>query len=561
MSAIAIYDEGMDTVDPNQGAWLTATQAAAPKPFAHVDSIAVVSAREIDIVFDQVMGASALSGQNYTISGNGKGSLASHPDSAMALGDGKSFRLSWPAGEMFIGGDIWITASFLIRDEFGQPIREPNEAQALDAGIGDPPGFVNFAADPPFAFDGQTTLISFESSEALLANPGLWVGTRTASFVSRVGNVYTYSYLVQPEAVDPIGPRQIFVGGVDLAGNGGQAFADGVFAVIKATRNVFVSPAAVHFGEVDVDDGAVQETIRVWNLGGDPLHFTGAGMTLAGDADIVLANSPSTAALDKGAYVEAVVSFDPSTIGPQSAAFTITTDDPDEPTVVVAIDGAGIQPPGAPHISGAVGYATGELAVQWTNPNLPPQNVLAVAYDIYEDDYVRFGPGGSMYYPADPAGTSVTLPLAFTGGYHVWLCNQYSGGESYFSPSPWTGILYGGVPHAQLDCSVESLGGGQVRLHWRPDIYGTWLYEIIVYKAGEGFITLGGPSTGIDGFDPWHFIDYGGLAYDGAKASFGEGWADFVLPGSGDYWFLVRAAGWLSPYLESEWTTVFHQQP
>ncbi|OPZ07363.1 MAG: hypothetical protein BWZ10_02839 [candidate division BRC1 bacterium ADurb.BinA364] len=45
------------------------------------------------------------------------------------------------------------------------------------------------------------------------------------------------------------------------------------------------------------------------------------------------------------------------------------------------------------------------------------------------------------------------------------------------------------------------------------------------------------------------------MAYDTAKANFYQGWANFTLPGSGNYIFFIRSVGWLPPYNASPWAT------
>ncbi|OPZ03743.1 MAG: hypothetical protein BWZ10_03266 [candidate division BRC1 bacterium ADurb.BinA364] len=139
------------------------------------------------------------------------------------------------------------------------------------------------------------------------------------------------------------------------------------------------------------------------------------------------------------------------------------------------------------------------------------------------------------------------MPLAFSGAYHLWIGNLYA--SSNWQPSaPWTGILYGGVPHPNLAPQAESLGEGDVRLAWTPDPYGVWHYQILVFRGGTGYIEPpDGPSAGF-GFGLWTFIDYGAAAHAPAKASFADGWARFRLETPGEYWLAIRAVGWLPPY-------------
>ncbi|MCX7014698.1 MAG: hypothetical protein NTW86_19475, partial [Candidatus Sumerlaeota bacterium] len=87
--------------------------------------------------------------------------------------------------------------------------------------------------------------------------------------------------------------------------------------------------------------------------------------------------------------------------------------------------------------------------------------------------------------------------------------------------------------------------GGVWRLHWNPEVYGTWLDQIAIYQNGVGWIApLDGPSSAFPQFSPWTFLDYGGLAYDSSKGDFFAGWADFTLPPGGSFVFFLNFKAW-----------------
>ncbi|MCX7015333.1 MAG: hypothetical protein NTW86_22735, partial [Candidatus Sumerlaeota bacterium] len=186
----------------------------------------------------------------------------------------------------------------------------------------------------------------------------------------------------------------------------------------------------------------------------------------------------------------------------------------------------------------------GTSRLTWTNPNPPPAQFLGLAWDIGAAAWVNRGWGGGPWFPYPPAQLAGDIDLGFSGGYHIWIANQYGDGTCFFCPNPWTGIQYGGVPHTPADVSVEDFGARHVRLRWRPEIYGTWHWQIIVYQEGVGFVPVDGPNANA----LWHFIDYGGQAYTPGQADFFGGTADFALPADGVYWLYIRAAGWLPPY-------------
>ncbi|MCX7015778.1 MAG: hypothetical protein NTW86_25035 [Candidatus Sumerlaeota bacterium] len=181
----------------------------------------------------------------------------------------------------------------------------------------------------------------------------------------------------------------------------------------------------------------------------------------------------------------------------------------------------------------------------WANPGPLPAQFLGLAWDIYAANWVNRGAYGGPWFPYPAVATEGDLDRGSSGAYHVWLANQYWDGSCWFCPYPWTGIQYSGLPHTPLDVSVEDIHyPRRVQLHWKPENYGTWLWEIIVYRVGVGFIPVQGPS----GNALWHFVDYGGVGYTHGQADFLTGTAYFTLPADGNYWFLIRGAGWLPPY-------------
>ena len=137
------------------------------------------------------------------------------------------------------------------------------------------------------------------------------------------------------------------------------------------------------------------------------------------------------------------------------------------------------------------------------------------------------------------------LDLVHSGAYHAWISGQWSGGTWLACPNPATAILFNGVPHTPSGLSVEVIGPASWRLHWRPEIYGTWLVQILIHQNGAGWIApVDGPSSAFPEFSPWTFIDYGGQAYNASKASFLEGRADFILPPGGAYAFYLNFVAW-----------------
>lgn len=92
-----------------------------------VQSVTVQSPLTVDVTFSEPMGASATTPANYTVSGSGKGTLSSSPDSVTQLSP-DTYRLTWTGGQMSFGGDITVTAGSGTRDVAGNAVGTPNSA-------------------------------------------------------------------------------------------------------------------------------------------------------------------------------------------------------------------------------------------------------------------------------------------------------------------------------------------------------------------------------------------------------------------------------------------------
>ena len=111
-----------------------------------------------------------------------------------------------------------------------------------------------------------------------------------------------------------------------------------------APADIDVSPLALEFGPVTVGlTGTL--TTSISNLGGSDLVVTGLG--LVGSTDFALGASAPTPPFTIAAGdppVNVPVVYTPGEVGGDSGALDITSDDPDEPVVSVALSGSGVAP-------------------------------------------------------------------------------------------------------------------------------------------------------------------------------------------------------------------------
>ncbi len=132
-----------------------------------VSSVAVQSGLTVAVAFNRPMGAGVTTAANYTLSGTGKGSLAANPASVVLV-SGNTYRLTWTAGEMRLGGDITITVTAAnVQDFAGNTVGTPNAATHAGAGIAVQPTATAIAPVTSSPTRGATVSFSVAFSESV----------------------------------------------------------------------------------------------------------------------------------------------------------------------------------------------------------------------------------------------------------------------------------------------------------------------------------------------------------------------------------------------------------
>jgi hypothetical protein len=162
-----------------------------------VTSVVVHSALSVDVTFSAAMGTGVTTAANYALTGTGKGTLATNPNS-VANTEGNTYRLTWTTGEMVNGGDITITCSTMVDGEDGA-LGSPAAGTATAGGIGVLPTVasvtvtgtrtVEVAFDAPMG-TGATTAANYTVS-------GTGKGTLAAhpsTVVLKSGSTYTLTW-------------------------------------------------------------------------------------------------------------------------------------------------------------------------------------------------------------------------------------------------------------------------------------------------------------------------------------------------------------------------------
>lgn len=212
-----------------------------------VAGVQVTAARTVDVTFSQDMGASGMTAARYEVSGTGKGTLATNPDSVAWL-YGHRYRLTWTGGEMKNGGNITIT--FTGTDAAGTGVGSPNAATHTGGGIGTPPQATTItpALTGPTNADSVAFSVTFsEPVQNLNAISDFTIGgTATATAVSVTGSDASYTATVQGITGD--GALTLTVKTTsdvqDLAGNGLASSVTSSAVTIDNTAPAAFTPTA-----------------------------------------------------------------------------------------------------------------------------------------------------------------------------------------------------------------------------------------------------------------------------------------------------------------------------
>jgi hypothetical protein len=115
---------------------------------------------------------------------------------------------------------------------------------------------------------------------------------------------------------------------------------------LQLGRDLVVEPTSVNFMEHPIGSGPSQSaTLTLTNRGAADLSFSGFGIVGFDFGDFVVTDLTVGTILSPGASGTASVAFEPNSLGPKTAAFQISSDDPAEPIVQIPLAGVGIEPP------------------------------------------------------------------------------------------------------------------------------------------------------------------------------------------------------------------------
>ena len=414
-----------------------------------VSTVAVVTGLTVDITFDSAMGSGVTTATNYIVSGTGKGSLSSNPNS-VALVSGNQYVLTWTSGEMFNGGNITITVASA-QDLAGNVIDGAhNVATASGAAIGTAPTYSVTSVSPVSgntAKVGDSVVVSVTAggSETGLTASGTQSVNGVTSVFSEVGaGVYHITYTVVEGNTDIADSTALPVSITlkDAAGNIGTeitSIASGTAPGIDAHKPI-ISAVVITAGTYKIGS-VIPVTVTA-----DAAGYTAGAITING---------------------RTLGSFTDATGGVYTGTYTVISGDTDRASVgvipisVVLIDAA---------LNSSVAYATA------------PTSGGIVTIDANAPSTPVFYPAGGTY-----VGTQ-SINISSTGSDSI----RYTIDGT--TPSCSAGTVYGGAISVTSSETINAIGCDTIG---NTPAGGTASYTIntALRGGGGGLLTIPPPAA------------------------------------------------------------------
>jgi hypothetical protein len=112
--------------------------------------------------------------------------------------------------------------------------------------------------------------------------------------------------------------------------------------MLPARPDIEVAPLVADFGNVELP-GSGTTVVTIQNIGGSDLEISALTLVAGSSPYVSIKSAPAlplTLAAD--ASCEVTLEFEPRTLGPAAATLAVVSDDPDEATVLVSLNGQGV---------------------------------------------------------------------------------------------------------------------------------------------------------------------------------------------------------------------------
>ncbi len=158
-------------------------------PAPTVSSISVTGAQTIVLTYSSAVTTGATTAANYALSGSGKGSFSTNPDTVTSLGSNQ-YQLTWNSPqEMQNGGGLTVTVTG-VQDSVGQNLGSPNSASCTSCAIGTAPTIVSIVSQNAGPTNVATInyLVTFSES-VTVPTAGTFSVTTTVTAAGTVGTI------------------------------------------------------------------------------------------------------------------------------------------------------------------------------------------------------------------------------------------------------------------------------------------------------------------------------------------------------------------------------------
>jgi FtsP/CotA-like multicopper oxidase with cupredoxin domain len=187
--------------------------------------------------------------------------------------------------------------------------------------------------------------------------------------------------------------------------------------ILAGNPVIGASPAVLNFGDVLLNASAGPQAITLSNTGGVALTINSIGLSGANAAQFALpaSASPCGTTLNSGASCVINVTFTPTTLGAQSAAIAISTNDPSSPLLTVPVTGSGIANTTLAISAPAITYGqNGMVTVTLTSTQVNPvTGILTLAVDGGAPLTQTLANGATTFALTAPSAGTHTLAASY----------------------------------------------------------------------------------------------------------------------------------------------------
>ena len=286
------------------------------------------------------------------------------------------------------------------------------------------------------------------------------------------------------DAVTPSGTPSLYISDADY----GVVYRRGTFTSPKPA--ISVSPVSLSFTGVLLNNSQTRD-VNISNTGTGDLSIGAISLSGPNANHFRIVGGCTGQILPPSGKCIFSISFTPTAAGEKNASLSVQSNDPDSPSINVALSGTGVSGGGAApepptRVSASDGKVSGKVQISWE------ASAGAVSYDIYRADMPAWTGTAPKRIAASVTGTSYNDNSAASGSrYYYWVKARNSQGVSkysnfdagYWGPTDIPPAVPGNVNASDGNVS------GKVNITWNASantlIYEIWRADIPAFLGGK----------------------------------------------------------------------------